>query len=501
MTAPSPATTPAPTARLTVGSSIDVWTDGLSPGTADALAAALSFPNPEYGARLAAGRSVAGVAPRLHYARRHPGRVVVPRGAFHVTRRLLVERGHAVVVDSRVTSVALPGGEAYLGVDAPAGHDPRPYQLDAEERMLRGVQGYVVLPCGGGKTFVGARAIVRSGHAALVFVHSEDLADQWAVALYRASGTAPRLLGGDHPRDWRRARPGEHVVALTQSIDAAGAEAQPLLSSVGAVLLDEAHRAPTAQAVGVFGRCPARYRWGLTATPERADGLGYLLGIHVGPELYRRSARELAADGYLSLPRVLMVRSGWAASGTCSDPRTGRLDWSRAVAELSADPARNDTIVALARAAVDAGRQTLVLVHRVEHAGRLAARLRAEGVCAEAVTGAVERRHRKRRVAGLRSGRVDCLVATQLADEGLDLPGLGCLVMAAPQRAEGRALQRLGRLTRPKADGSTPLCFDLVDGGLSGQARARAVAYAREYSAPVSNSVSVQDAISILQGI
>ena len=493
-------TTPAstPTVRVEVGAALVL--SGSAP--ADALRAvdrALAIPNPEWSKRAASGRWLGTVEPELRFARRLPtGDVEVPRGAFHLVRRVLAERGLALDVVSRATFAPPAGGAPWLPVDAPAGFAPRPYQLDAEERMLRGVQGYVVLPCGGGKTQVASRALVRSGQAGLVLCHTEDLVDQWAAALWRASADPPRLVGGSFGADFRGARPGRLVVALVQTVATDLARAAPLLRSVGAIVVDEAHRCPGRTYADVLHACPARYRWGLTATPDRPDGLGPLLDLYVGPPLYRRTARELADDGWLVLPRVAFLRSGWSAGVTVRD-RTGRLDWAKAVAALSDDPTRTTLIVDLAAAAVADGRQTLVLVHRKANATRLAMLLRARGVQAEAVTGDVERRHRRRRVSGLRSGRVECLVATQLADEGLDLPDLGCLVVAAPQKAEGRALQRLGRLTRPKGSSMIPVCFDLVDGGLEHQARARSAAYAREYAVAPEKADGVDGARAVLR--
>ncbi len=483
--------------RITVGAEVVVH--GLRPDEMRAVSELLSYPNPEFVRREKAGSWVGNIDPKIRACRTDKGSLVCPRGAFHTVRRKLAELGREGVIEPGTTFVPLREGVPFLAPDAASGA-PRLYQLEAEERLLRQVQGYVVLPCGAGKTFVGARALIRSGQAALVLCHTGDLLDQWRDAIYRASGTPPRLIGDEHSGDFRPARPREVVAALIQSVQAAGPKALGLLRSVGAVLVDEAHRAPCAGYVDLLAKCPARYRWGLTATPDRADGLGFLLGYHVGPELYRKTPRELAAEGHLRLPRAVLVRTGWTAGEDVRD-RTGRLEWHKTVAGFSTDPKRDAVICDLAAACVESGRTTLVLVHRVDHAGRIAAQLRKRGIAAEAVTGQTDRGHRKRRINDARRGRVDCLVATQLADEGLDVPNLAALVTAAPQRAEGRALQRLGRLTRPGTDKLAPIAFDLVDGGLEHQARARAAAYAREYDAEPGRSIDLAAALVMLRGL
>ena len=483
--------------RLVVGAEVVVH--GLRPDEHRAISDLLSYPNPEFERLQKMGKFTGKTEPRIRACRIDKGALVCPRGAFHAIRRKLADLDREAVVEPGTTFVPLREGVPFLPPEAASGA-PRLYQLEAEDRMLRQVQGVIVIPAGGGKTFVGARALIRSGQAALVLCHTGDLLDQWRDAIYRASGTPPRLIGDEHSGDFRPARPREVVAALIQSVQAAGAKALGLLRSVGAVLVDEAHHAPAKGYVDLLSRCPARYRWGLTATPDRADGLGFLLGYHVGPELYRKTPRELAAEGHLRLPRAVLVKTGWTAGDACRD-RTGRLEWHKTVAAFSTDAGRDAVICDLAAACVESGRTTLVLVHRVDHAGRIAAQLRKRGVAAEAVTGQTDRGHRKRRINDTRKGRVDCLVATQLADEGLDVPNLAALVTAAPQRAEGRALQRLGRLTRPGGDKLAPIAFDLVDGGLEHQARARAAAYSREYSADPGRSVDLAGALVLLRGI
>lgn len=430
----------------------------------------------------------------VHHIDRDPGNYDPSNLEVLSHEQHLAEHGHeegrrncnpSVEID-RVASIVLYGEEETFDLT-----------MRAEEHNYI-ANGFVVH--NSGKTFVGSRAMVRSGQAGLVLCHTGDLLDQWRDAIYLASGTPPRLVGDDHGGDLRPARPREIVAALIQSVQSAGAAAAPFLRSFGAVLIDEAHRAPTAGYVDLLSRCPARYRWGLTATPDRSDGLGFLLGWHIGPELYRLTPRDLAAAGYLRLPCSMLVRSGWAAGDDVRD-RTGRLEWHKVVASFSTDPTRDATICDLAAACVESGRTTLVLVHRVDHAGRIAIALRKRGITAEAVTGQTDRGHRKRRMNDARKGRVDCLVATQLADEGLDIPNLAALVMAAPQRAEGRALQRLGRLTRPGGDKLAPVAFDLVDGGLEHQARARAAAYAREYDADPGRSVDLPRALAFLRSM
>jgi superfamily II DNA or RNA helicase len=106
----------------------------------------------------------------------------------------------------------------------------------------------------------------------------------------------------------------------------------------------------------------------------------------------------------------------------------------------------------------------LVLSARVTHCELLANRMKAAGVAAAAVTGVARKAERSRTMEQFRDGSLKVLFATSLADEGLDVSRLERLVLATPARAEGRTIQRLGRLMRPHPGKQTPILYDLVDG-------------------------------------
>lgn len=102
-----------------------------------------------------------------------------------------------------------------------------------------------------------------------------------------------------------------------------------------------------------------------------------------------------------------------------------------------------------------------MLTSRVEHAEAMAAAVRQAGLRAMAVTG--QTKERDAAIEAVRTGSVDVLVATQLADEGLDIPALDTVHLAAPSRAAARVEQRVGRIMRPHPGKAQPVVFDYVD--------------------------------------
>lgn len=482
-----------------------------------------SYPNPEN----KSSRSRAGQeSPDWCALTEEAGHYCLPRGLVDGLRNCAQGAGVDLQFESRATGD--PSGRLSPLEDWAI--TPRPYQREIVDALVSRVQGYVVLPCGGGKTTAGVAAILRVGQPAIVLVGSTDLLDQWAETITRATAgmIKPRRVGGGTRPDLSPLRPGEIAVVMVQSIAGSDSDADPFLRSAAVVLADEAHHCPAQQLRSVLNRCPARWRWGLTATPDRADGWGFLLRVLLGPCLYQKSARDLVDLGYLQTPTIIPVASAWtpgpaehrwtircpscgqvgdfgwsswqqgkaecscrvlvkgkrARCGTVlpvdAEAHQSTLDWGVTSSSIGVDSTRNELLGILAGAAVEQGRKALVLVGRKAALDPVAhqARLHNAGSVAVVASGVGDR---KGIIERLKNGRTDVLVATQLADEGLDVPDLDCVILGQPGKDGGRAKQRTGRTTR--LQGQPPVVFDVVDAGgvLRSQWRSRRKAYEAEY--------------------
>jgi superfamily II DNA or RNA helicase len=353
----------------------------------------------------------------------------------------------------------------------------RPYQVDAVNTLIEKVQGYVVLPCGGGKTTLGASAAIMLGEATIICVHTEDLAYQWAETIEHLCYEKPRIVGCGTPNDMTALQHGEIAVCLIQTLSKSIEKSLPLIQSAGTIIIDECHHVAANSFQRIISRCTARFRWGLTATPSRPDNLDFLLDLHIGPRLFQMSTSELVDLGFLMRPDVQPIYTQWSPAEKDYD-KDGRLIYARAVTKACKDGSRSQLIIDLARMAYQEDRTTMILVPRVGYATALAKRLQQEGISATAVTGKSNKQARKHRLNDVRNGRSSVIVATQLADEGLDVPNLDCLILATAGRAQGRAIQRAGRIMRISENKQKPIIFDLIDGGpFKSQWKSRVRAY------------------------
>ena len=409
------------------------------------LRQALSFPNPAYLDKLRLGLRPGGEPEVLCVLDEDRDEVRLPRGAVHVLRRMAALDGVEVECDDRrVLPTTMLPELPDVGL--------RDYQERAVGKLSRVTQGTVVIPCGGGKTRVGIGAIGRLQTPARVLVHTRDLAEQWSREIRSLLGVEAGIVGGGDDQ------PAPVTVAVIQTLVRwEPARLEAFLAGFGLLILDEAHHVAASTFREVVGRCPARYRLGLTATPEREDGLTPLLDLFLGRPLEVVPHEALVDAGVLVLPEIRVVETGF------SYPYMSVDDYAPMMSALVADDARNDLILDSVAGEARAGRTCLVLSGRVGHCRALAARLRERDIGAAALTGRVPKERRRALLERARAGELAVLVATSLADEGLDLPRLSRVFLAYPSRARGRTVQRLGRLMRPHADKDRAVLVDFVD--------------------------------------
>jgi superfamily II DNA or RNA helicase len=291
----------------------------------------------------------------------------------------------------------------------------------------------------------------------VVLVHTNDLAQQWKqrieAQLRTRSGDVPKVsICGDGKRD----DSGQIVIAMFQSL-AKGRweEVQEWGKQFGVCIVDEAHHVPANTFSKVMMSMPAKVRVGLTATPDRPDGLGAMLGWHFGKELFRITTKELIDMGRVMRPDILFTKTSWTPAG--------KMDWPKLISSMCNDDERNDQILEMVESFIKEGRQVLVLSDRVQHCVDMADDLANRGCNAAALVGRMTKKQRAQVLADADSRQLEAIFATTIADEGLDLPGLDTIVLTTPTKALGRIQQRIGRIMRTAENKKKPIVVDLVD--------------------------------------
>lgn len=434
---------------------------GLPGGPLERIRQTLQLPNPKYHQRRIFGGRTFGRGDVGNEPRFLDCAIEMPDGSLHLPRGCLAKGVSGNVVQSildrdRITItfedqrvVGLPLSRPPQA-DAVAYYD---YQLEAIRALRRSPQGLIVLPPGTGKTRVAVGAVADQPCSTLVVVPTGDIADQWITAFATAGFEAGKLGDGKDERFF------EIVVATEDSADLVLRTYPGWGLRWGRVIADECHRNASATAQRILRALPAKHRIGLSATPQRADGLTALIHWSFGATLIVRTPAEMIRLGYLQPARIELVETGWDWAGWTGPDNKRLAALERAVAE---DAPRNALIARHVVQKAKKGESCLVLCRTRSHTKTLAELVSAQGVEARALTGKTAKRVRKADVRGLRDRTLQVVCATSLADEGLDIPCLSYIALASPQKARAATMQRLGRLLR-LWEGKKPVLEDFVD--------------------------------------
>ena len=346
---------------------------------------------------------------------------------------------------------------------------PFPYQqtmldaLDVERRVHDHHRNLVVAATGTGKTVVAAldfRRLSDGTHErpSLLFVaHRREILEQSLRTYREVLGDAnfgELYVGGTRPDRWR------HVFASVQSLTAYGVDRiDPLAYDV--VVIDEFHHAEASTYRRLLDHLKPRELLGLTATPERTDGLD------VRSFFQGRTAAELRLWDALGADLLCPFHYFAVADGT--DLR--RVGWSRGRYDDAAlsgvytgNRARAAIVLGQLRDLVlDIGAmRALGFCVSVAHAEFMAQVFREAGIAAAAVSGATPSHERAQALEDLRSRRLNVLFAADLFNEGLDLPDVDTLLFLRPTESATLFLQQLGRGLRRTRDKAVLTVLDFV---------------------------------------
>jgi len=329
----------------------------------------------------------------------------------------------------------------------------RDYQQTALNAMLASNQGLLVAPCGTGKTEIGCGLIHKHSQKSLILVHTKDLASQWQERVKTRLNIESGIIGAGKWDD-SKAVTIATVQSLQNGLDTA------FLNQFGMVILDEAHHSPARTFSDIVNQFPARHRYGLSATPNRADKLEFLMYATFGRVLHEIKDSDMDA-GQTVTPSVMVLETG------AYFPQIDSYD--QMLSGLFQDESRNNLIIeTMSQEAMD-GHSCLVLSQRISHLALLFKMLSTSfpDIKAAIITGKESSTFRQEALSRMRSGELSVLFSCKLADEGLDIPRLDRLFLCAPIRSTSRLIQQIGRIKRPFSGKQDAVVYDFLDDCIS----------------------------------
>ena len=341
----------------------------------------------------------------------------------------------------------------------------RDYQWDAVDTFwagggARGGSGVLVLPCGAGKTVIGLGVMARAATHTLIMCTSLTSIRQWQRELCARTTIDPSLIG-EYTGERKEIRPitlATYQVMTTRKKGRNGtADEFPHLDLFmrhdwGLIVYDEVHLLP-APVFRVTAEIQSRRRLGLTATLVREDGCEDDVFSLIGPKKYDAPWKDLEEQG-------------WIAPAICTEVRVPMTDGRRM--EYAMAERRQQYRIAATNPNKLLAMQALLTRHRDDRIliiGQYLDQLDevADWLKAPLITGKTAQREREKLFGGFRSGEISLLVVSKVANFAIDLPDANVAIeLSGTFGSRQEEAQRLGRILRPKSDGSQAFFYAVI---------------------------------------
>lgn len=330
----------------------------------------------------------------------------------------------------------------------------RDYQTQAVEKFWQGGSGVVVLPCGAGKTIVGAAAMAVAKTNTLILVTNTVSARQWKAELLKRTTLTEDEIG-EYSGSVKEIKP--ITIATYQILTTKRKSEYAHLSLLnandwGLIVYDEVHLLP-APIFKMTADLQARRRLGLTATLVREDGKEGDVFSLIGPKRFDAPWKEIEAQGYIAPAACFEIRIDL--------PEEERLNYAMANQEdryriAATSPMKIAVIQKLL--AKHAGEPTLIIGQYLDQIHTI-----ADVLDMPMITGETPVDERERLFELFRTGAITTLVVSKVANFSIDLPEASVAIqISGSYGSRQEEAQRLGRLLRPKADGRSANFYTLI---------------------------------------
>ncbi|MEV4346000.1 DNA repair helicase XPB [Actinoplanes sp. NPDC049596] len=345
-------------------------------------------------------------------------------------------------------------GEAHEIDLAEDGWTLRSYQQEAVDGFWAGGSGVVVLPCGAGKTLVGAAAMATAKATTLILVTNTVAGRQWKRELIARTSLTEEEIG-EYSGERKEIRP--VTIATYQVLTSRRGGAFTHLDLFGArdwglVIYDEVHLLP-APIFRFTADLQARRRLGLTATLVREDGREGDVFSLIGPKRYDAPWKDIESQGWIAPAECVEVRVTLTEAERMTYAVTEAEERYRVAATAR-------TKLPVVKALVDkhAGEQVLVIGAYIDQLHEL-----GEYLDAPIVQGSTTNKERERLFDAFRSGELRALVLSKVGNFSIDLPEAAVAIQVSGTfGSRQEEAQRLGRVLRPKADGRQAHFYTVV---------------------------------------
>jgi len=302
--------------------------------------------------------------------------------------------------------------------------------------------GLVSLDTGLGKTVVALKLISLMKQKTLIIVHAEFLLEQWKA---RIEQFLPGAKIGIIRQNKCETEDVDISIGMIQTIINRDYP-KDFFKSFGQMIIDECHHISSKTFSSIFYKVQTKYQLGLSATPERKDGLSKVIYWFLGPQI-------ITIKRETNKPSIRFIQTD-ISGYTETFNKLGKVNNPQMITDLTKKEQRNELIINTIKLQLKSNRKILVLSDRREHCELLLRLLQNENISAGVYLGGMKTKNREETV------NCSVIIGTyQASGEGFDVPELDTLVLATPK---SDVEQAVGRILRQK-NKNEPIVIDIVD--------------------------------------
>ena len=324
----------------------------------------------------------------------------------------------------------------------------RDYQEDMVEATRNKTIGVIEAMTGAGKTIFALAKIIESKQPTLFLVHTLELALQTIESFCKFSNLKKDDIGmiGNGQFELRPV-----TVGLHQSMAKISDEKLDLINShISQVIGDEIHNIAAETWFNTMHSLNAKYKWGITATPNRSDGLTKVIHWATGPKIHVVPSEKL--KDVLIKPTITYIPTKYKF------PLISTQEYQDMITDLAEDEKRNSLILSYVNKYKDV--PGVLLCERLTQVAYLQSKL-SQSVM---LTSKMSKKDRAQTMELVKKGKKTLVVSTYgLFSTGIDIPALENLYLCSPIKSEIKLRQSAGRLMRKSPGKTEAKIFDFVD--------------------------------------
>jgi superfamily II DNA or RNA helicase len=379
----------------------------------------------------------------------------------------------------------------------------RDYQQNVLNQALKAKRGVIQIATGGGKTELAAKLIADIGLKAIFLVHTYDLLHQAADRFEKYYDFKVGRISGSECfvsdkvnvcmiQTLHYCLKKKYILfddeeqKYNENSNVKSNVVKNILDTSDVLIVDEGHKIAAQSYINIMESTNCVYRYCMSATPQRSDGRTIHLQAYTGMKFTPITASYLITQNYLVRPIIYLCNIYKQKFIYSKSNYTST--YKKYIVE---NEYRNKVIAVLVKKLISQNKHVLITVTQKKH-GKILLKLLKTVTKSDKIKflySDVSKEDRINILEDMRNGKLNVLIGTSLADEGLDIPILDVLILAGAGKSITRIPQRIGRVLRLYENKKNVYVFDFVDNVryLRGQLRERIEIYKQEKEFIINN--------------